>query len=499
MSVDDKMKGDIGGMGMLKSISLENYKCFKDRSELEVAPLTILCGVNSSGKSSIISSLLIQKQSYEDNLISNSMKLNGEYVKCGNFADISFKKNNEPVCIETHYTLEKPPNFKKGSSKKVSKYDVTAFKNLAKVYSRYPAKCFDITNTITIKSYESKKVISNILDKQIIKLEITKCDDEKIVSEISLKHSGESHYCITLKNIPVEEDGELLPHVELKKCACYFENFNLINAYCTNITPRDTCISGLLANVYLICKMNILQYKNVNYLTPLRVYPQRSYTLDIEKNDVGISGEFTPHIMYKYSNLSLYSFLPPVDDRIKKGTRRKKFTEFLNEWMDYLQLGEYSLPQSLETLQLNISDYNVQNVGFGISQVLPILVNGLTKSKNEVLLLEQPEIHLHPSAQMRIADYLLSMALNDREVIVETHSDHVINRVVRRIMEDDAIAKIVKIYFIDQNSDGEASIEEVVVDKVRGVLINNEKFFTQFASETEKIIQAGFLNKCKEG
>ncbi len=87
-------------MGMLKSISLENYKCFDklkvdNKEELEIAPLTVLCGVNSSGKSSIIKSLLMMKQSYEDNTASNYMVFNGKYVDNGSFSEILNDKSKE--------------------------------------------------------------------------------------------------------------------------------------------------------------------------------------------------------------------------------------------------------------------------------------------------------------------------------------------------------------------------------------------------------------------
>ena len=166
--------------------------------------------------------------------------------------------------------------------------------------------------------------------------------------------------------------------------------------------------------------------------------------------------------------------------------------------MEYLHFGEYTLKNALETIQLNITDYNISNVGFGISQVLPIIVSGLIKYENELLLLEQPEIHLHPTAQMCMADFLVSMALNGKGVIVETHSDHIINRIVRRMMENELINKKIKIYFVDQNNDGISTIENIIVDPIRGVLTENENFFTQFASETEKIVRVGFTNKLKE-
>lgn len=260
-----------------------------------------------------------------------------------------------------------------------------------------------------------------------------------------------------------------------------------------------TTISGLLANVYLIFKMNALQFKNINYLTPLRVYPQRNYILDHETDDVGLSGEFTPYIMHKYQNGKVSGFLPPFNDEFKVYAQKLKFDICVQEWMNYLNFGKYSLSNTLETIQLNIQNYNISNVGFGISQVLPIIVSGLIKQQNELLLLEQPEIHLHPVAQMCMADFLISMAINGKGVIVETHSDHIINRLVRRMMENHKVKNAVKIYFIDQNENGISNVENIEVDCIRGVLTDSENFFTQFASETEKIIRTGFNNKHREG
>lgn len=489
------MKGDLEDMGMLKSICLENYKCFQKLNDFETPNLTIMCGVNSSGKSSIINSLLLMKQSYEDNLISNSMKLNGNYVKCGRFNDISFKKGKNPITLKFTYELTNPQRYKRGNSKQ-SKYDITAFKNLTKMFSSIQINKFEISTSISIKKNEtSNNVSDNILDQQIINIDIYGKDGSKTIAYIALKHLQNTQYVITLKNIPDGDTGKLSNMVELRDTACYFENFNLINAFSTDIKPKGTYVAGILANVYLIFKMNAMQFKNVHYLTPLRFYPQRNYILDTETDDVGMSGEYTPYIMHKFKDIELYGFVPPENDKIVESSRKTNFVSLVKQWMTYLQFGDYTLPESLETIQLNISNYNVSNVGFGVSQVLPIIVSGLIKSEKELLLLEQPEIHLHPSAQMCIADYLVSMAMSKRNLIVETHSDHIINRVVRRIMENPKLQNIVKIYFVEQNDAGISNISLITIDNEMGVVDAPEGFFSQFANETEKIIYTGLKNR----
>lgn len=489
-------------MGMLKSISLKNYKCFKEETNINIAPLTVLCGVNSSGKSSIINSILIQKQSYEDNSVSNNIKLNGTYVKCGRFNDISsFKQNDQLVTLTFSYILNKPVKFNQ-NIKKQSKQDITIFKNIAKIYPLHDIENIVVKSTISIEEFNiNKSVDNNILSEQKIEITVTCSDNEKIRSLIELKKLKNqiSQYVIRLYNIPNVDTGKLVEFVELNDAACYFENFNLSNAYSSNIKPINTQIGGLLANVYLIFKMNALQFKNIHYLTPLRVYPQRNYTLDYETDDVGVSGEFTPYVIHKYQHKTIDGFYPPTRDKIITTNLKTKFYDCIQEWMKYFNFGNYSLLDTSETIQLNIKDFNISNVGFGISQVLPIIVSGLIKNESEMLLLEQPEIHLHPTAQMCMADFLISMAMNNKGVIVETHSDHIINRLVRRMMEDERIREKVKIYFIDQNANGISTVEDIVVDPIQSVLTDNENFFTQFAAETEKIIYAGYKNKHKEG
>ena len=118
---------------MLRSIGFENYKCF-ERAKVDIAPLTILCGVNSSGKSSIINSLLMMKQSYENTVMENNMSLNGAYIKCGSFEDISTNKNNNPIKFCVEYELNRPAKYWKGQATRESKTDIVGYKTLSKIF-----------------------------------------------------------------------------------------------------------------------------------------------------------------------------------------------------------------------------------------------------------------------------------------------------------------------------------------------------------------------------
>lgn len=481
---------------MLKSISLENYKCF-EHAKLDISPLTILCGINSSGKSSIINSLLMLKQSYENNIIGNNMSFNGEYIKCGSFEDISTDRNNKPIKFCVEYELRKPEKYKNTKGNPQSKTDITGYKNLSKIFPQASnIEKFTVTSTIVLKRMSNvNNIKDNIVDQyDIVLTPHTKNRALKTVN-ISLKNKQDKIYVITIENVPNILGNPIEPQIILERCVCYFENLTLINAYATSVSPKDTQIDGILANIYLIFRINAMQFKNIKYLTPLRVYPQRNYILDNETDSVGLSGEYTPHIMCKYTGRKLYGFFPPGDRMIVGKEKRGYFENLVNVWMEYLGLGKYFLNQTSEMIKLNVADYNISNVGFGVSQVLPILVAGLIEQKDELLMLEQPEIHLHPAAQMAIADFLLSMAANERGLIIETHSDHIINRVVKRVLQDKSgqLNRMIKIYYVN-SEDRENPITEIIIDPQKGITNAPAQFFTQFGSESMMIAKCAMEN-----
>lgn len=483
------MEEKLGDMGMLKELSLKRYKCFETLESLPLAPLTILCGTNSSGKSSIINSILLQKQYYEMNNVTNRVPLNGELVKEGKFQEICTGGKNTNVQFGLKYELRKPKRFVAGKKGNISPVDVTAYKNLSNIF-RTKAAEFSVVSEVVLKAEGDTG--NCILDEQ--KLVISFKSGSKLVkSKILLKRKRSNKYDISMNNIPDPNSEDLVDEVYLTDASCYFENACITNVFATKVTPKGLHIAGILANLYLILKMHALQFKNVNYLTPLRVYPKHNYLT--EENDVtNINGESMPYIIQSFDKRDAEFFYPPSDDKFPASCKLSNFKDCVNSWMQYLGLGEYDVSSSEDVIKLKISGYNIANSGFGNSQVLPILVQELTSYQNETLLLEQPEIHLHPIAQMGIADFLIAAAMNGNNSIVETHSDHIINRVVRRMMEDEKIHNLVKIYFV--NKVGSVSkIEEVKVDPECGVMIDNEEFFTQFASETERMIDIALKNQ----
>ena len=99
------------------------------------------------------------------------------------------------------------------------------------------------------------------------------------------------------------------------------------------------------------------------------------------------------------------------------------------------------------------------DVGFGVSQVLPVIVLLNHVPEGSTVILEQPEIHLHPEVQSGLADAIIGIAeTRDLQVIVESHSEHLLRRLQRRVADETISADLVRLYFVSQES-GEARLD----------------------------------------
>lgn len=479
-------------MGMLKSISLENYKCFKEKTDIEIAPLTVLCGVNSSGKSSILKSLLMLKQSYENTDATNQMTFNGNYVDNGSFFEIiSENPSKKTFTLSNKFIIEKLD-----SSSGTKEY--TLYRDLYRLFYNSNITKFIINNTIDVMASDGF-VNPNKINKFRIDIDMYTDDRIIMVSSVTLlKYPSKNKYTIVCRNIP-DVSGKI-DSFSLSSCTCYFSGMTLNSIYKSNIDNKKKVF---IPSIITLFKLVSSQYSLINYIAPLRENPKRTYVLDRDIASVGISGENTALLLKKvYDNNTIGIFAPPsedYEDTVFDEVSKSKFNVLLQSWMSYLGLGIIELDNhQQDIIKINVNKHNISDVGFGVSQSLPILVEGLSIRNKQTLLLEQPEIHLHPKMQMRIADFLLSLAMQDKQIIVETHSDHIINRLVRRALESDKFHDKIQIYFIDKNEDGYSFKEDITIDPVDGAICENENFFYQFASETEKIIDAGYRNLQKK-
>jgi predicted ATPase len=150
------------------------------------------------------------------------------------------------------------------------------------------------------------------------------------------------------------------------------------------------------------------------------------------------------------------------------------------------------ISENKQLYQVNIKTKGSKNwvdicdVGFGVSQLLPIVALCYYAPNDSIIIIEQPEIHLHPKVQSGLGDLLIDAALSRNiQFIIESHSEHLLTRIQRRIAEEKVDDKDIKINFCNL-TDGESVLEELQVDDFGEISNWPENFF---GDEMEEIYQ----------
>lgn len=479
---------------MIKQIELCNYKSY-DNMSAELKPITLLCGGNSSGKTAILKSILLMKQSFEASG-NNYLLINGRYTNNGVFSNIRRNSNTHEDSSEmgismTFVVSNTDPSFR----------DFCRSIGMFKKQSCYQK--FEIHANFCFSENQAIPQVGEIVSSTISVLAFYSDTapffaGETVDSTIRMtRSSDDQHYTIELQNFPFplfskskyEYPFEYLDQ-SWDDCTCYFRGMQLVSLYKDLLSKKS---QSALPVIYTIFRILASEFDKVEYIGPLRESPLRQYFLQDVYSGIGVKGENTAHYLGQFGEQTIEASLPG-----RANIAPIKLKQAVAEWANFLGIEELKVITTdipgTKVTQIMIGEQNIVDVGFGVSQVLPILVEGLTIEDGATLILEQPEIHLHPKMQMDIADFLVMIALQGKNLVIETHSDHIINRIVRRALEDDGLRDMIRIFYVEKTPDGNSNLSEVRIHESLGIDEAPEGFFDQYASETEKIIQAGYHN-----
>lgn len=222
---------------------------------------------------------------------------------------------------------------------------------------------------------------------------------------------------------------------------------------------------------------------NIFYLGPIREKPQGLYNVGFERipKYVGTSGAFFASVLLRENRKKEY-ILPNAE--LEKMT----LLEALDEWASHLNVASQIEVEKKNSFGFSVSISNTQrrksdimNVGIGTSQVLPVLITGLLSEQGEYLLFEQPELHLHPFSQSRLADFFVELVRNGRKIIVETHSEYFILRLRYHVLQNNINEKDIIVNFF-QNKGG----TKISQGKISGY--GNLQYPEDFRDETQKLL-----------
>lgn len=368
---------------MFTRIDLHHFKCF-DLLRLPLAPLSLLTGLNASGKSAVLQAFALLNQTMREHEWSTRLVLNGKVVRLGATPDVVDEENSK--------------------------------------------------NTFSI-SLET--------DEEVLKWDFC----------------GERHD----RSMAVESvyiSGRKVKHPQTLRY----------------LLPTDANPPIHLAN----------RLRDMTYITAERISPQETCPLEDPRmtNGVGPRGEHAISILHWGKDELVYDELTvPESPGILLRQVEERMRTIFPGFRINLQLAGNSL-----RLGLRISDTtrfrNPTYTGFGLTQILPIIVAILAANRGEIIMIENPEIHLHPAGQALVGQFMADAAATGIQLLVETHSDHVLNGVRRAVKESRISADQVAIHFFRPRSEGLTQVMSPIVDNSGNIDYWPDGFFDQFDKDS---------------
>lgn len=413
---------------MLTRLRAQNFKSWRDTGDLEIAPLTGLFGTNSSGKTSILQLLLMLKQTVESPDRRRVLHFGDDrsLVDLGTFYDVVYgHKSNEALVFSLSWKLAHPLQINDPETGK------PLFQSGALSFS---ADVYQQEERLTVEEFA--------YEFQGRRFGMSRRPDDGKYDLIS-----EDYHAKRTPGRPWPLPAPVKCYGFPDEAVGYYQN------------------TGFLPD-FVLAFENL--FSGISYLGPLREYPRRSYVWAGESPvDVGRRGELAVPALL--ASRSLGKTITPGPRR-----RRQTVEERVGYWLKRMKLVDSfmlePLAENRKVYELRVKTRSggpevlITDVGFGVSQILPVLVLCYYVPEGSIILLEQPEIHLHPSVQADLADVLIDVVNNRNvQIIVESHSEHLLRRLQRRIAEEELAPEKAALYFCRIES-GESQIERLHLD-----------------------------------
>ena len=437
------------------SIRWRNFRCFKDTGWLQIRPITIVIGPNASGKTSLHAPLLLMKQTLDSPDTSLFLKIKGDLFNAGTYRDLIF--NHETT---SSLTFSLRHERYKGEIESEERREIGVNR---------PGELNKDSSHIYLHKYQVRDIFGRELVQRTrlksskFSIHGPKYSDINRKLKDAIRDAPPEHFLFTIdplfrfqiRNIAKEEE---------KPSEFTFEEPESL--YLSVVGYVGSWIKYLLSNI--------------SYIGPLRQHPKRLYEVTDEKPlDVGVRGQNTPEILFQESKTDLM--------------------KSVNEWVSKFEFGfqiscndlSHGAYEILLRRNKDAPGISLADTGFGLSQVLPLIVQGFYAKKGSIIIAEQPEIHLNPKLQALLSDLFVSIAKDGKGVIVETHSEHLLLRLRRLVAEGSISAEDIGLYYVERTGET-SSIREVPIEE-DGHINSDEwpkRFFEDALSESLALASA---------
>lgn len=345
---------------MINKINVKNFKSFKEL-DLSLTKLNLLTGLNGAGKSSLIQSLLLLRQSFQSNIEKNTgLILQGDLINVGSGKD---------------------------------------------AFHQYAAK----DEYLELILYDNKKNIYSWIFEYRPETDILPAKKKPIIDNLS--------------NLSI-----------------FNKNF---------------------------------QYLNAEHIPPQIIYQKSAYNV-LQNRNIGIKGEYSVHYLTEYGSKDKIT----CDNLRHPNAKSESLIHQTDAWLSEISPGikliaeegidQLRLAVKFETADGYTNEFKPVNIGFGISYVLPVLLAILKAEEGDILLLENPESHLHPKGQSTIGKLIACAAQNGVQIVAETHSDHIINGIRVAVRQQKISAKNISIFYFERDittTNQESKVSTIKIDR----------------------------------
>lgn len=471
----------------LSKLSIQNFKAFGEMVDVPIRPITLIFGENSAGKSSILHSLLfLQQMKYQppsDIANISFTKAGGNSVDLGGIPHLKHNHTSQHslrFTIEVHVasdTISIDIQFSSANTIESINYSInqhylyslhsftTNINRMELQYKIAGLSAHTISYLASLKSFNEFLNPESPLSQSIV---------NPSISEIIHAQTWE-HYCafvldyIVNHNVIIESLQCVHQHhmfaadilyKSIKNTATQFSlspsftygsaNSHMRTSQIDSSATRafEIIITWLFEYIDYITKYAFNQISSIDYTGPIRIIPSRNFDVvdNLQKDDSTGMSAWDELSIHNYTRTRVNHWLEVF------GTSKQIILEQFINLAHIHQIISLSSSKSItnlldslpkkQTLRFHDPVKNInlshRDLGVGISQVIPVIVNCVANTEIPVLI-EQPELHLHPRLQGDLADLFIETAIKGDQLntyVIETHSEHIIRRIMRRIRED---------------------------------------------------------------
>ncbi len=401
---------------MIRRLFFNNYRAF-ERLDIPLTKVNLFFGPNNSGKSAILSAINLLSQTADSADRDVALFLNGKFEELGTYQDIVYKNEIErDIMLGLDFDAEMP--MEKGWAVEKARMAVTFH------YRKQRRE-------IVVNSAE----LSLPPDEIFLRTRVAKVSKNQLVDKIpsmftGIKTGPSSSGTITLNHfIPA-----LIP--------------SLGRGWLSRPRRRYQPYRLLDMRLYYFTRSLSEQLGMIEFIGPFRKSPERTYPVSGETpSTVGVHGEKAVDIL--------------VSDESRRRGKRRNITKLISDWLRRSEIAQaiQIVPFTERHFEVLVEHFdtgeneNLADVGYGCSQILPILVAGYHLPQESTLILAQPEIHLHPKAEAEVGTFLYEVAKRGIQLFVETHSEHLLLRLQSHVASGELLPQDINVFYIYSDTD----------------------------------------------